>query len=256
MKNLFLAVVVFFIGCSSLSISSSKGGVETTSFGKGSNKEEALNDAFRNAVEYVSGVIVYDETKVHNSQLLYDKILVYSKGYIKKYNIIFERSNGGLTEVAVKSVVSPEMLAHNMVELNVVSKEDIEKDLTKLDFAQHKIIDNFKLMEKFIGNPSDFFDRAYVMKLTGYKIKSVGKNGASGYWVINIALKNQFWDTWMDLLKNAEMEYHSGGMPQGMYYGCSKEKYASYTVPEGLGFLPLVNLAFLLLVTSMEAVKV
>jgi len=64
MKNLFLVVVVFFIGCSSLPISSSKGGVETTSSGKGSNKEEALNDAFRNAVEYVSGVIVYDETKV------------------------------------------------------------------------------------------------------------------------------------------------------------------------------------------------
>ncbi|MBI3584476.1 MAG: hypothetical protein HY096_11110 [Nitrospinae bacterium] len=64
MNNLFLVLIAFFIACSSLPISSSKGGVETTSFGKGSNKNEALNDAFRNAVEYVSGVIVYDETKV------------------------------------------------------------------------------------------------------------------------------------------------------------------------------------------------
>ena len=68
-KYLVLLIFTFILaetGCVKNigNIGSKTGLVEITSFGKGSNKEEALNDAFRNAVEYVSGVIVYDETKV------------------------------------------------------------------------------------------------------------------------------------------------------------------------------------------------
>lgn len=166
-----------------------------------------------------------------------EKVLAYSKGFIKGYKVVLYTGD----EITIRAVVSPKLVIDALVDFNIVDSDAVERDLTKLDFAQHKIIDNFELMEKFIGNPSDFFDRAYVMKLTGYKIKSVEKGGASGYWIVNISLKSQFWDTWMDLLKNAEIEYHSGAISQGLYYGCSKGKYPDYTVPAEFGFLPLVE---------------
>ena len=238
-KILFLVVLMMFVvSCASSSLNLSGGGVEIVATGSGSTKDEALNNAFKDAVQKVSGTVIHSESKIKNKRLMDEKVLAYSKGFIKGYKIILYTGD----EITIKTVVSPKLVIDALVDFNIIDSDAVERDLSKLDFAQHKIINNFQLMEKFIGNPSDYFDRAYVMKLTGYKIKSVGKNGASGYWIVNIALKSQFWDTWIDLLKNAEIEHSSeSAISQGLYYGCSKDKYPSYTVPNEFGHLPLVE---------------
>lgn len=239
MKKIFLVILmIFVVSCASSSLNLSGGGVEIVATGSGSTKEESLNNAFKDAVQKVSGTVIHSESKIKNRQLMDEKVLAYSKGFIKGYKVVLYTGD----EITIRAVVSPKLVIDALVDFNIVDSDAVERDLTKLDFTQHKIINNFKLMGKFIGDSSNFFDRAYVMKLKGYKIKNVRKNGASGYYIVNISLKNQFWDTWLDLLKNTEMEHNPGDtIGQGLYYGCDKGKYPSYTVPKEFGFTPLIE---------------
>lgn len=54
-------------------------------------RENALNNAFRRAVEQAVGVMVDSDSMVVNAELLNDRIYSKSTGYIKKYNIINEK---------------------------------------------------------------------------------------------------------------------------------------------------------------------
>ena len=53
--------------------------------GTGTTPDEALKDAFRNAVRQVVGAVVDAETMVKNDELIDDKVLTYSDGFIKTY---------------------------------------------------------------------------------------------------------------------------------------------------------------------------
>ena len=56
-----------------------------TATGVGASEREAVEDAFRNAIEESIGLYVDSETKLQNDQLISDNILTSSKGYIHKY---------------------------------------------------------------------------------------------------------------------------------------------------------------------------
>lgn len=70
-------------------------------------KEFALKDAYANAIEQGCGVKLVRETHVENYQLVKDKILTESVGYVTAYEIIDENPNSELGyEVTVKASVS------------------------------------------------------------------------------------------------------------------------------------------------------
>lgn len=69
-------------------------------------KKAALQEAFRSAVHNAIGAQVNSETVVRESALLKDKIIVKSDGYVKKYEILDERTGGGDYEVTIKAWVS------------------------------------------------------------------------------------------------------------------------------------------------------
>lgn len=55
---------------------------EVTAKGVGSSEREAVEDAFRNAIEESIGLYVSSETQFQNEKLIKDNILTSSSGYI------------------------------------------------------------------------------------------------------------------------------------------------------------------------------
>lgn len=123
---------------------------EVVATGTGVTQEKALSSAFRNAIQQVVGVILDSETLVKNQQVIRDEILLYSSGYIERYNKIRERKNSdGLYEVTIKAEVQNRQLR---AKLNAVRAAKGKVDgnsifasvITQLDTAEK----GAKLLEK------------------------------------------------------------------------------------------------------------
>jgi len=74
--------------------------------GEGDNKDQALDNAFKNAVTKASGVVLSVENEARNDTLVKNEMLSYSSGFISSYKIIKEQqtANGYQTEIAAKVV--------------------------------------------------------------------------------------------------------------------------------------------------------
>ena len=73
-----------------------------TETGVGANRQDALRDAFRKAVEDTIGIYVHSETQVQNYRVTKDEILARSQGFVRNYDILSERQVGGQTELTVR----------------------------------------------------------------------------------------------------------------------------------------------------------
>lgn len=112
--------------------------------GVGTSKNEALRDAFRNAVQRVVGVFVDSETLVQNDAIISDKVLTFSDGAIKKYEELESNENKGLFRVKIKAAVEGRKVAARLeaahisikaVDLKNVAEtfsKEIHADLEKL----------------------------------------------------------------------------------------------------------------------------
>jgi hypothetical protein len=73
--------------------------------GVGTTADEALKDAFRNAVRQVVGADVDAETLLKNDEVISDKVLTYSNGFINKYDEISKNQAKGLFRVKIAADV-------------------------------------------------------------------------------------------------------------------------------------------------------
>jgi hypothetical protein len=78
--------------------------------GIGVLREDALQDALRNAVGQAAGVSMASQTVVENFMVLKDAIATNTKGYISEYDVVDETRTGSGYEVTVKAAVSLEPL--------------------------------------------------------------------------------------------------------------------------------------------------
>ena len=121
---------------------------EVVGEGVGTSADLALKDAFRNAVRQVVGAYVDAETLVKNDELVEDKILTYSNGFIKTFSEVegSKKVQGGIYRVKIKAVVETGSVIAKLKASNisikevdgkglfaeVVSKMDSEKDAAAL----------------------------------------------------------------------------------------------------------------------------
>ncbi len=97
----FLAILLaipFIIFAQTVSITGVKG--------VGKNRNEALDDAKRNAVEQALGVIVGSETQVKNYKLIKDVISTKAQGYIKSFTVKDETPYPDRYEVVIDAIVT------------------------------------------------------------------------------------------------------------------------------------------------------
>ncbi len=81
--------------------------VEVTVTGIGMNKEEALHDAKRKAVEQGAGSYIYSQSKTKDFALVKDTVLSRSAGFIQEHEVISSRQAvDGSWEVQIRALVS------------------------------------------------------------------------------------------------------------------------------------------------------
>jgi hypothetical protein len=87
------------------------------------SRDNAIQDALRNAVEQATGSLIENQTLVENYQLLSDKIYSQSKGYVQSYEVISEGTDQGLFRVTVRATVSDDNLKNDLKALNVLMRQ-------------------------------------------------------------------------------------------------------------------------------------
>lgn len=94
--------------------------------GVGLTEKEARDNAFSNAVQSAIGVLVDATTLVKNDQLITDKVLTYSNGYIQQFKVISTSSKGGTTRTRIQADVKIDMLTAKLTELAVIGKRAVD----------------------------------------------------------------------------------------------------------------------------------
>lgn len=117
--------------------------------GTGTNKMEALKDAFRDAIEKAVGLYVDAEQMVKNEELVKDQILTQSNAYIEKYNVVIEsRTPNGLTEVTILAEVRKLALAKKIKDIMPAQKVTLSNVSQNL---HAEIVTDFKRKEESVA---------------------------------------------------------------------------------------------------------
>lgn len=146
---------------------------EVVAEGVGSTADEAIKDAYRNAVRQVVGAVVDAETLVKNDELIDDKVLTYSDGFIKGNEEVngSKKVKDGLHRIKIKAQVERRSVIAKLKSTNIsvkqvdgksmfaeiVTKEEGETDASEMIFKS--LADLPSLLTATVkGKPE--FDRA------------------------------------------------------------------------------------------------
>ncbi len=100
-----------------------KQGVRVVAEGVGGTADEAVKDAFRNAVRQVVGAVVDAETLVKNDEVISDKVLTYSDGFITKYDQVSKKQDKGLFRVKIAATVERRSVVAKLKEAKITLKK-------------------------------------------------------------------------------------------------------------------------------------
>jgi hypothetical protein len=78
--------------------------------GSGTTGDEAIRDALRNAVRKAVGVLVDGEVMVKNEDVISDKVLTYSDGFVTSYKELSRTQQDGLVHVQIRAHVEQRKL--------------------------------------------------------------------------------------------------------------------------------------------------
>lgn len=215
---------------------SSSSVVEIVVSGSGIDKEKALQDAFRNAVEIVSGTYLYSESTVSNFQLVKDEIATHTKGFINSYEIRYEQKTDQITTLSVKCIVSREPIKSLIQKHALQTWDDAIGDFAKIQQTQERIRKSANLLKVFVGTDSnEFFKKAYQADMIGYTVESVGMDNVDGYYLVQLSLNTVFWEQYLSILKEVAIgdtrTSAVNTMPEGLFASCPKRIADSYNIP-------------------------
>jgi len=95
---------------------------------KAAARDKAIEDAQRKAVEQAMGTMISSESVTKNFQLVSDRILSLSSGYIEKYRVISEKEVDGEVEVEIAAIVGMSKLNDSVQAIkNLIRRMDRPK---------------------------------------------------------------------------------------------------------------------------------
>jgi len=101
-------------------------------------RDAALEDAQKRAVEQAIGIMIDSQTQVENYQLISDKILSQTKGYISRYNVTGETQEGPLLRVRITADVSLGKLNDDLSTIGILLGQ-MHKPRTMIMIAEQNI---------------------------------------------------------------------------------------------------------------------
>lgn len=92
--------------------------------GRGLSEREALQDAFRNAIEQVVGVMVSADTEVANFQTVRDRVFAHAEGYVSAYEVLdrYHYPDGSLG-LRVRARITEASIHDDLVALKVLQMQ-------------------------------------------------------------------------------------------------------------------------------------
>lgn len=206
--------------------------------GHGVSREQALNNAFKTAIEQYIGVVVDSDTMLKNGKLLKDDILTASNGFIQTYREIMVNEENGLFEVSIEAVVKSQKLFKKIKSLNIATltvynsedsvariKHEPVKNVFSLNHYDPVNVSTMNNSKKNVENImrklfDDFFSAKSIkdmieIEVTNMKIYEENYNGESVpvkvYYTLSIndQIYNQKIEYIETVFKNLRGEYHS-----------------------------------------------
>ncbi len=101
-------------------------------------RDAAISDAQQRAVEQAIGILIDSQTQVENYQVISDKILSQTKGYIKRYNIVRENKEDNLLRVSITAEVSLGQLSDDLSGIGILLGQ-MHKPRTMILVAEQNI---------------------------------------------------------------------------------------------------------------------
>ena len=101
-------------------------------------RDAAIEDAQKRAVEQAIGILIDSQTQVENYQLISDKILSQTKGYISRYNVTGETQEGPLLRVRITADVSLGKLNDDLSTIGILLGQ-MHKPRTMIMIAEQNI---------------------------------------------------------------------------------------------------------------------
>lgn len=103
--------------------------LEVVVTGLGLSPEKALENAFTRAVEQAIGVFVDAETLVKNDEILRERVLTHSRGFVKHYDVVRRWQTEGLHHASIRAKVRVDKLVERLKAADVTVKEVSGSDL-------------------------------------------------------------------------------------------------------------------------------
>lgn len=155
--SFLLFVTITVIGCD-FAIAADSEVIEVVATGIGQDSDGALKNALRAAVEQAVGTLVDSETLAENDEVVNDKILSYSAGFVESHKALGEpRVRDGLVTIRIQAQVKRTQLAEKLKAENIQVKEMDGESLfgaaiTKLEQKQNATEMIVKALEGFPEN--------------------------------------------------------------------------------------------------------
>ncbi len=86
-------------------------------------RDAALADAMRRAVEQAMGSFVSSETLVENMILVEDRIYSETRGYIKSYDVLKEKTDDGAYQIKISAIVKTGKLANDLESIGLLIRK-------------------------------------------------------------------------------------------------------------------------------------
>lgn len=140
----FVLVLFFFIGTVQAAIAqetktvTAEGVAAIQGGAKDIARDAAIEDAQKRAVEMAVGILIDSQTQVENYQLISDKILSQTKGYITRYNVAGETVEDTLLRVRINAEVSLGKLTDDLSGIGILLGQ-MHKPRTMIMIAEQNI---------------------------------------------------------------------------------------------------------------------
>ena len=173
---------------------------DVTTSGTGATKDEAIQGALRQAVEYAAGVYLYSTTTVENSQLVSDKVITSSKSLVSNYRLITERKGeDGLIYVSLSATIDTQSISSIIHNSKGISFEDTIKDF---NLISNKLEQLRKAAELLTVMKQKSVSEMYILNYLGYDVTQISLKGTTVKLKFTIYRNPFFWEAYYAILNH------------------------------------------------------
>lgn len=205
-------LLILLVVCVAPGLAQEKKTSSITVVGTGGTKEAAIQDALRTAVERAMGVYIYSSTEVADFQVIKDKIIASSTGYVNNYQVVRETHQDDIYFLTLNVDVNTRSIDTIVrKDIQVTTFSDTLKDYALVTQRMDKLRKARELVKQINDVP---VSEKYSADLVGYKITDVSIYGVAIEFAVRLSMNPFYWNTYYDLLKHLAEDCKNKGVKE------------------------------------------